>query len=271
MVMGILNVTPDSFYPGSRVPGAREALDRALRMEAEGADLIDVGGQSTRPGSEQISPSDELGRVLPVLEKIAGTARVPISIDTDKASVARRAREAGASVLNDITAWRADKGMMEEALKFEAVILMHMKGTCPKTMQDDPRYGDVVGEVYDFLQERKAQYLRAGGFAARLLHDPGIGFGKTLEHNLALLRNLDRFNSLGPVVLGASRKSFLGRLMAGPGEKIPGPEDRLPGSLGVACWAAAKGAAMVRVHDVRETRLALEAFAAARDGQPAGS
>lgn len=261
--MGVLNVTPDSFYPDSRVPSAAEALERALLMAEEGADIIDVGGQSTRPGSDPVPEAVEADRVVPVVEGLAARTGVLISVDTDKARVARLAGAAGASVLNDVTALRGDPGMAEAALGFYAVILMHLGGgRSPKTMQDAPRYADVVGEVKAFLAERKEAFVSAGGSAARVLVDPGIGFGKNLEHNLSLLKHIDEFNGLAPVVLGASRKSFLGRVIAARGGQDQGPQDRLPGSLAVACWAALKGVRVVRVHDVAQTRRAMEAFAA---------
>lgn len=262
LVMGVLNVTPDSFYPDSRVPSRGEALERALLMVEEGADIIDVGGQSTRPGSDPVPEAVEVDRVVPVVSGLAARTGVLIAVDTDKARVARLAGAAGASVLNDVTALRGDPGMAEAALGFDAVILMHLGGGSPKTMQDAPRYANVVDEVRGFLAERKEAFVRAGGSAARVLVDPGIGFGKSVEHNLSLLKHIDEFNGLAPVVLGASRKSFLGRVIAAHGGQDQGPQDRLPGSLAVACWAALKGVRVVRVHDVAQTRRAMEAFAA---------
>lgn len=258
LILGVVNATPDSFFAGSRKPGAEAAIEHGLRLAEEGADALDVGGQSTRPGADSVNCDDELSRVLPVIEELARRTSLPISIDTDKAEVARRAREAGATVLNDVSAFRRDPFMLSEAVKYEACIIMHIGGSGdPKTMQEAPIYSDVVNEVKEFLAERKAEYLRAGGSAARLLLDPGIGFGKTLEHNLALLKHLSQFSALGPVVLGASRKSFIGKILPDAG-----PEDRLEGSLAAACWAASAGAAVVRVHDALATRRALEVYAA---------
>ncbi len=251
LVMGIVNVTPDSFFPDSRVLGPQEAADRVLRQVEEGADLVDIGGQSTRPGSEPVSEDCELKRLVPVFEKLAGRSKVPLSVDTDKAAVARRCLEAGATILNDVSALRQDERMIEAAQGAEAVILMHRGGTSPKTMQDCPQYGDVVHEVRDFLTQQREVFRRAGGDATRLLYDPGIGFGKSVAHNLALLKDVDIFSDLGPVVLGCSRKAFLG------GE---GPQDRLEGSLAVACWAALRGVKILRVHDVRATQKALKAL-----------
>ena len=254
LVMGIVNVTPDSFYDASRAaPGA--AADEVLRQIEAGADLVDIGGQSTRPGSEPVPAEIELRRVLPVFEALAGRARVPLSIDTDKAVVARECLAAGASVLNDVSALRNDPDMLAAARKAEAVILMHRGGSSPKTMQERPRYRDVVAEVKTFLAERREAFLRGGGDVGRLLFDPGIGFGKDQGHNLSLLKRLESLVELGPLVLGVSRKSFLGRVTPDGG-----PQDRLEGSLAVACWAALHGAAILRVHDVRATRKALDAL-----------
>lgn len=256
LILGVVNVTPDSFYAESRKAGTREALEHALRLVEEGADALDIGGQSTRPGSEAVSCDEELSRVLPVIEAVAARTRLPLSIDTDKAVVAVRARQAGAAILNDVRGLRG-AGMVDAAIAFEAVIIMHMGGESPKTMQERPRYGDVVEEVRRFFHERKAEFLRAGGKAAGLLYDPGIGFGKTLEHNLSLIKRLDALAKDGPLVLGVSRKSFLGRISADSG-----PEERLEGSLAAACWGALHGAAVVRVHDVKATRKALDTLAA---------
>ena len=257
LVMGIVNVTPDSFYAPSRVSGPREAADRVLRQVEEGADLVDIGGQSTRPGSDPVGEEDEIRRVLPVFERLAGRAGVPLCVDTDKAHVARQCLAAGASIVNDVSAMRCDERMAEVAQDAEAVILMHRGGTSSKTMQNSPRYKDVVSEVRSFLAKRRETFRRAGGDAARLLYDPGIGFGKGLDHNLALLREIDIFSDLGPVVLGCSRKSFLGGITPDQG-----PRDRLEGSLAVACWAALRGVNILRVHDVRATKRALAALGA---------
>ncbi|MDD5656088.1 MAG: dihydropteroate synthase [Elusimicrobia bacterium] len=258
LIMGIVNVTPDSFYPGSRTPDAASAAQAALRQVEAGADLVDIGGQSTRPGSDPVSEAEELRRVLPVFSALAGRIRVPLSIDTDKAEVARRCLEAGAVVVNDVSALRGDPGMARAARAASAVILMHRGGGSPKTMQDEPRYGDVVREVGDFLAERREAFARAGGDPGRLLFDPGIGFGKTVAHNLSLLKHLSRFNRLGPVVLGVSRKSFIGRALGAD----DGPEARLEGSLAAAAWAARQGVRVLRVHDVAATRRVLALLAA---------
>ncbi len=249
--MGIVNATPDSFYPGSR-----GGIDHALRLIDEGADWIDVGGQSTRPGSDPISVNEELKRVLPVIDALAG--KTTISIDTDKPEVARHARAAGAKILNDVTALR--NGCMAEAVKFDLVILMHMQGESPKTMQKDPRYGDVVGEVGAFLRERLAAFVKAGGKRENALIDPGIGFGKSLDHNLSLIKHMDDLAEIAPVVLGASRKSFLSRVTSDEG-----PEHRLEGSLAAAVWGAQHRAAVLRVHDVAATKRALDVISAIQE------
>lgn len=260
--MGVVNATHDSFYPGSRAETAQAAVERALSLAGEGADLIDIGGQSTRPGSDPVSEAEELGRTVAVVEAVCRKTKVPVSIDTDKAAVARRCREAGAVVLNDVSALRHDPEMLAEALQYEAVILMHRGGSSPKTMQDEPRYADVVKEVKAFLSDRIEFFVKGGGDRAKILIDPGIGFGKDLEHNLSLLKHLAEFQGLAPVVLGVSRKSFLGRI-----SPDKGPEDRLAGSLAAACWAALGGVKVIRVHDALETRRALGALAAIRDAK----
>lgn len=258
LLLGIVNATPDSFYPESRKPSAEAAVAAGLQLLEQGADALDIGGQSTRPGSEPVSLEEELRRVVPVVDALVKRAGAVVSVDTDKAEVARQAREAGAVILNDVSAFRADPAMLAEAVRFEACIVMHIGGGgTPKTMQHNPSYVNVVEEVRDFLAERKAQYLRAGGAAARLVFDPGIGFGKTLEHNLSLLKHLSELSALGPVALGVSRKSFIGRVVPDAG-----PAERLEGSLAAACWAALSGVRVLRVHDVLATRKALEVLAA---------
>ena len=262
-VMGILNITSDSFYEHSRVPSAEEAVRRGLRMEAEGADILDVGGESTRPGSDPVSVEEECRRVLPVVEALAKKVKIPVSIDTSKAEVAERAFDHGASILNDVTALRGDPRMGEAALRYPVVLLMHMLGT-PKMMQEDPRYSDVVAEVAAFFRERLSAFSARGGDAGKVWLDPGIGFGKTLEHNLEILSRLEELRALGrPLVLGASRKSFIGGVLGEPGRPLPAQE-RLPGSLAAACRAAEAGAYAVRVHDVKETREALDVYARMR-------
>jgi len=253
LIMGILNVTPDSFSDGGRFLSPDAAVERALAMEKEGADIIDVGGESSRPGAEPVPVEEELRRVLPVLERLRGKLRIPISIDTTKAEVAEAALRAGASIVNDISALRFDPAMAPLVAKFGAgLVLMHMLGT-PKTMQQAPHYEDVVTEVRDFLAER-AQYAQSQGIPREAIAvDPGIGFGKTVEHNLELLRRLPELVELGfPVLVGPSRKSFIGAILG------LGVEERLEGTLAACAVAVVRGADILRVHDVKEVRRAAD-------------
>jgi dihydropteroate synthase len=251
-VVGILNVTPDSFSDGGASfdpddhPGAAIAAGRAL-LDA-GADVLDVGGESTRPGAEPVDVEDELRRVIPVVEALAGDGAV-VSIDTTKARVAREAVAAGAMIVNDVSAGSLDDDLLPTVAELGVpYVLMHMRGT-PKTMQQDPTYDDVVGEVFDFLARRLTDLQALGVPADHVIVDPGIGFGKTAAHNLALLRRLREFTSLGrPLMVGTSRKSFLGRVAG-----VTDPAARLEGSLATAALAVVSGARLVRVHDVAET------------------
>ena len=246
LVMGIVNVTPDSFSDGGRFAAADAAVDHGLRLAGEGADLLDVGGESSRPGAKPVSVDDELARVLPVVRALAGRVTVPISVDTTKAEVARQALQAGACVVNDITAGFGDPAMPAVVRGAGAgVVLMHMRGT-PETMQQQPTYTDAAREVRDFLADRVRAWVAAGVPADRIAVDPGIGFGKTFDHNLALLRDLGALATIGrPVLLGVSRKGFLGSLTGRP------VADRLAGSLAAACYCVSRGTAhILRVHDV---------------------
>jgi len=249
LVMGVLNVTPDSFYDGGRAPTVDEAVARGLQMAEEGADIIDVGGESTRPGADPVSPEAEAARVLPVIESLAARTDIAISIDTRKASVARAALAAGATIVNDVSALRDDEEMASVVADAGAVtILMHMKGT-PKTMQISPSYDDVVRDVREFLVARLGFAERCGVRRDRIVIDPGIGFGKRLEDNLSLLRRLDAFCGFGvPVAVGVSRKSFLGQLL-----DLPASE-RLEGTIAANAVAIYNGADIIRVHDVKEGR-----------------
>lgn len=255
LVMGVLNVTPDSFFDGGRYLDHAAAAARGAELLDEGADLVDVGGESTRPGAAPVPLDEELRRVLPVVEALSADPRVAggaarLSIDTRHAEVARAAVAAGATMVNDVSASPALAEVAAEA--GVAYVAMHAKGT-PADMQDDPRYDDVVAEVTEFLLERAESARRAG--VGEVWIDPGIGFGKTARHNLALLGGLDRVSGHGwPVLVGTSRKSFLGRLAAGSPEADPlPPSERFEGSLASATWAMACGAAAVRVHDVAAT------------------
>lgn len=243
--MGVLNVTPDSFSDGGRFAARDAAVARAMEMIEEGADLIDVGGESTRPGSRPVPADEQIARVVPVIMAVA--PQVVVSIDTTRAAVAEVALEAGATVVNDISAGRDDPGMFPLVARRKAVIvLMHMQGT-PATMQKNPRYDNVVLEVEQFLCERMDVAVSAGLERNRILVDPGIGFGKSVEHNLTLLREQRTLCRLGrPVVIGTSRKGFIGRIT-----EEPEPARRLFGTAASVAWSVANGAAMVRVHDVK--------------------
>jgi dihydropteroate synthase len=255
-VMGVVNVTPDSFFNGGVNYDAADAIAAARRMAADGAALVDVGGESTRPGAEGVTADEELRRVLPVLEAVAG--EVPVSIDTAKAEVARAAIDLGAELVNDVTALRGDPALADVVAERGAYLcLMHMRGE-PRTMQADPRYEDVVSEVAAFLEERLRFAVAAGIPEERIALDPGIGFGKTVQHNFELVRRLHVILSLGrPVVIGFSRKRSLGRVLGDP-EAVTGS---LAASIGAAVAAYERGATILRVHDVREH---VEALAVAR-------
>jgi len=247
LVMGVVNVTPDSFSDGGKYYQKESALSHALRLVEEGADILDIGGESTRPGSDFISLDEELRRVMPVVEELAEKAGVPISIDTTKAEVARRALDAGCSMVNDISAMRLDPGMLPLVVERDVPFcLMHMQGM-PKDMQVNPSYRDVVGEIAGFLRERAEAAVEAGARRENIIVDPGIGFGKNLDHNLEILRRLREFRSLGyHLLLGTSRKSFIGMILDLP------VEERLEGTAASVAWGVANGADIVRVHDVKE-------------------
>jgi len=289
--MGVLNATPDSFYAGSRVPQSEEAVARAEAMVKEGADILDIGGESTRPGAAPVSLAVELSRVIPVVEALHQTLPdCPLSVDTQKAEVARQALARGARWVNDISALRHDPEMASVIADSGCpVVLMHMRGT-PETMQQNPQYQNVMDELKVFFEERLAAAVRAGIAEVQVVLDPGIGFGKTLEHNVTILSQLSRLKVLGrPLLVGISRKSFVGRLFTSPpfplligegrplqqnplpsgeggppqavGEVLP-PEERLPGTLAATLWALQQGADGVRVHDVGATRQAITAWQA---------
>jgi len=247
LVMGIVNVTPDSFSGDGLGSDVQAAIAQGKRMVEEGADLLDIGGESTRPGSEPVSEDDELGRVLPVIEGLAATVNLPISVDTYKSAVALAALAAGASIVNDISGLHHDQEMAKVAAEAgAAVILMHIQGT-PRDMQKDPKYADVIGEISGYLAEGIATAEAAGLTREQLVVDPGIGFGKTLEHNLEILRRLREFRALGcAVMVGTSRKSIIGRILNLPAEQ------RVEGTAATVALAVAAGADIVRVHDVKE-------------------
>ena len=245
LIVGILNTTPDSFSDGGRFEGVTQALDHARGMIDAGADVIDVGGCSTRPGAAEPSVEEEIRRTVPVIEKLRASGTTPISIDTYRAEVARRALDAGADIINDVTALLHDADMPVLAASRDVpVILMHMQGT-PRTMQENPHYDDLVAEIYRFLSRAAARAEAAGVRPDRIAIDPGFGFGKTVEHNLEILRRLHEFRSLGrPVVIGTSRKSAIGKVLD------RATEERLMGTAATVALAAASGASIVRVHDV---------------------
>lgn len=250
-VCGVLNVTPDSFSDGGTSLDAQTAIERGVRLVAEGADVVDVGGESTRPGAQAVSVEEELARIIPVIEGLAKQVDVPISVDTSKPEVMRAAVAAGAGLVNDVYALRREGAAEAVAELRVPVCLMHMQGE-PRTMQDAPQYDDVVGEVHRFLAERVFACEMAGVERRNLLVDPGFGFGKTLEHNLLLLRDLERFAEIAPVMAGLSRKAMIGTLTG-----RQQPADRVAGSAAAVLIAVQRGAMIVRVHDVAATRDAL--------------
>lgn len=259
LIMGIINVTPDSFSDGGQFFDPAAAISHGKQLIAEGADILDIGGESTRPGSQPVPREEELRRVLPVVEGLAD-AGVPLSVDTNKAAVARRCLTAGASIINDVTGLKGDPDMPHVVAESQAgAVVMHMQGT-PATMQENPFYQNVLQELEDFFQERLETLAKAGIPIERLALDPGIGFGKTQEHNLTLMANLDRYRKFSrPIVLGVSRKGVIGTIVGRP------RQERMVGSVAAACLAAAHGGVQViRVHDVSATRDAvrlMEAFA----------
>ncbi len=271
LIMGIVNVTPDSFSDGGLFAETDKAVEHGLEMVRQGADILDIGGESTRPFSDPVSELDEINRVVPVIERLAQKVDVPISIDTTKAGVAEKALEAGASIINDVSAFEVDPRLGEVAAKANVpVILMHMAGT-PKTMQEAPQYDDVVAEVRDYLGLAVDRAVKAGISHDKVIVDPGIGFGKTILHNLLLIKHLDAFNSLGvPVLLGPSRKSFI-RLILEKGslspQDSPSKEDIEVGTQAALSMAIGAGVHIIRVHDVpmaRNTLLLANAIAQAK-------
>jgi len=250
-VMGILNVTPDSFSDGGKFFDREAAFRKAVEMLEQGADLIDVGGESTRPGSEPVPVEVETERVVPVIEYIKKEHNAFVSCDTSKPAVAEAALEAGADMINDVTGFGNESMRKLAAENKSAVCIMHMKGT-PKVMQEKPVYGNLLYEIRDYLHERAQACEKDGVSPENIIIDPGIGFGKTLEHNLNIIANIDFFAQRYPVLIGASRKSFIGSLTGAP------VQERLPGSLAAAAYCCLKGVSVIRVHDVGETKQAIE-------------
>lgn len=259
LLMGIVNVTPDSFSDGGLYDAPQKAIAHGLKLAEEGADILDIGGESTRPGSAPVGPQQEMDRILPVIEGLAACCGALLSVDTRHAATMKAALAAGAKMINDVTALAGDPDSLSVAASSGAsVCLMHMQGE-PGTMQDHPHYNNVIEDVLDFLSERIRACERAGIGAERIIVDPGIGFGKTVDHNLDLIRGINRLKTLGvPVLIGVSRKSFIGRVTGGAA--LHDPKMRLPGSLACALWAAGQGVDILRVHDVAETRQALEVY-----------
>lgn len=253
-VMGILNATPDSFFSGSRVQEINVALNKAMKMIEDGADILDIGGESTRPGSEPIDSDEEIKRVIPIIEAIRKENKdILISVDTYRAETAKKAIEAGADIINDISAMTFDSDMVKVAKEYNVpIILMHIKGT-PKNMQQNPHYDNVLKEVKDYFIERIEFAKNNGINSDKIILDPGIGFGKTYEHNIELIKNIEYFNDLDvPVLLAVSRKSSIGIALG----NVP-PEDRLEGTIAVTCYASMKNVDIVRVHDVLENKRAI--------------
>ena len=261
LLMGIVNVTPDSFSDGGRYLEPAAAIALGLRLAADGADILDVGGESTRPGAAPVDAQEELRRVIPVIAGLCQRAAIPVSVDTSKAVVAREAIAAGAQVINDVTALRGDPKMLEVVVQSHAgVCAMHMQGT-PRTMQASPTYASVVREVIAFLRERRDVLTGAGIAQDRIALDPGIGFGKTVQHNLALLSNAWQLHELGcPVLVGPSRKSFIRKILSEPGRVGPEEVNLTAGTIGVALALARQRVHVLRVHDVAPVRQALILF-----------
>jgi dihydropteroate synthase len=255
LLMGIVNVTPDSFSDGGSFYSEEAAIGRALQLVDDGADMLDIGGESTRPYSDRVDASEELRRVLPVIQALAAQVKIPISIDTSKAAVAAAAIDAGAEIVNDVTGLEGDPAMIDLIKKMVVgVCVMHMQGT-PQTMQDNPTYANVVAEIGEYLRQRRDALLSAGISRERICLDPGIGFGKTHEHNITLMRHCHEFHTLGcPLLVGHSRKGFLGKLI---GDKVA---DRTNATVGASLALAVQGVQIVRVHDVRPVREALVTF-----------
>ena len=247
-IMGVLNVTPDSFFDGGKYYDKRKAVDHAVRMTLDGADIIDVGGESTRPGARDISIEEELSRVIPVIEALAKKIDIPISVDTRKAKVAEAALKAGAAIINDVSGLKYDPGMALSAAKYGAtVIMMHMKGE-PRNMQRSPRYNNVIAEIKKSLCQSLEIAREAGIAEDNMIIDPGVGFGKTVSHNLEILNRLDEFRSLGKLIcVGTSQKSFIGKIL-----DHKSSDDRLAGTIATCVIAITKGADILRVHDVKE-------------------
>lgn len=251
LIMGILNVTPDSFSDAGQYNSVERAVERALQMESEGADIIDIGGESTRPGAHRVSEDEEIERVVPIVRALQGRLSIPVSVDTYKAKVAGRALQSGAIIINDISGMTFDREMRRIAAEYNAgVVLMHIKGT-PRDMQAAPQYGDVIGEISGFLKGVKESVIKAGVHEKAIVLDPGIGFGKTVAHNFEIIKRLAEFQKLGsPVMLGPSRKSFIGKTLDLP------VNQRIEGTCAAVTASILNGAQIIRAHDVKEVKRA---------------
>jgi len=265
-IMGIINVTPDSFSDGGQLASTRDAVDHGLRLIEEGADMLDIGGESTRPQADYVSADEELRRVIPVIEGLRAKTDAVISIDTRKSEVMKRAAAAGADILNDVSAFTHEPDALEVAAETGLpVIVMHAQGD-PKTMNDNPQYDDVVLDVFDYLESRVQACVAAGIPKSKIVADPGIGFGKHLHHNVAVMAGLSLYHGLGvPILLGASRKKMIGQLC-----NVDAAKDRVPGSLACAIAGVGAGVQIVRVHDVAETKQAIEVWRACTAGTEKG-
>ncbi len=261
LIMGIVNVTPDSFSDGGQFSSAQQAIDHAAKLVEQGADILDIGGESTRPGAQPVSPEQELDRVMPVLQA-ALRLGVPVSIDTRRPQVMREAIAAGVDILNDVNGFRDEDAFQIASQSQCGLCIMHMQGE-PKTMQREPHYDNVVTEVLGFLLGQRDRLINAGIKSERILIDPGFGFGKTLDHNLTLMRAIGRFARAQPTLVGVSRKSMIASLLAaGSDQAPPPPAQRVAASVSAALWAASQGALVLRVHDVQETAQALKVWQA---------
>ncbi len=253
-IMGILNVTPDSFYDEGRFYNSKIAIERAYKIAEEGAHIIDIGGESTRPGSKPVPAAEEIDRVMPVIEAVSKDLDIPISIDTNKAQVAEAALKGGASIVNDISGLTFDEKMVETVAAYNAgLVIMHMQGT-PETMQNNPNYNNLIEEITDFLKNARERAVRGGIDSEKIIVDPGIGFGKTLEDNYAIINNIAKIKEMGsPVLIGLSRKSLIGKL-------YNDNSDRLPATIALNAAAILNGADIIRVHDIKEHRLILKSM-----------
>lgn len=262
LIMGIVNVTPDSFSDGGQFSSPQQAIDHAEKLVGQGADMLDIGGESTRPGAEPVSVQQELDRVMPVLEG-ALRLNVPVSIDSRRPEVMRATIAAGVDILNHVNGFRDEDSFRIASESKCGLCIMHMQGE-PQTMQIRPHYEDVVTEVLGFLLAQRDRLVQAGANPQQILIDPGFGFGKTLEHNLLLLRSISRFSKAQPTLVGVSRKSMIASLMVAPNAAPPPPAQRAPGSVIAGLWAASQGAQVLRVHDVSQTAQALKIWQALR-------